>query len=153
MSHDTDAQFDPAFILEEEKNLGLGPAYFDARAVAKRVMAKFENEDFQPMVKKVVDAINEKLWVDVQNSLLVDVEIDLHGEMWRMVDSCVNALLGGSKWALQKYALAERYHDGTEIRAAVAKHIPAELQDARIADLEAEITKLRCDIAFYRDRR
>lgn len=153
MSHDTDAQFDPAFIPEEEKNPGLGPAYFDARAVAERVMAKFENEDFQPMVKKVVDAISEKLWVDVQNSLLMDVEMNLHGQMWRMVDSCVNALLGGSKWALQKYALAERYHDGTEIRAAVAKHIPAELQDARIADLEAEITKLRCDIAFYRDRR
>ena len=153
MTHDPSAQFDPAFIAKDEETPGLGPAYFDARAVAERVMAKFENEDFQPMVKKIIDTISEKLWDDVRDSLLVDVEMNLQGEMWRMVDSCVNALLGGSKWALQKYALTERYNDGTEIRAAVAKHIPAELQDARIADLEKEITKLRCDLAFYRDRR
>jgi hypothetical protein len=68
-----------------------------------------------------------------------------------MVDDTVRALLGGNEWALKRYALGAR-HDHGAIRAAVAKHIPAELQDARIADLEAEVDRLRKDLEWWRTR-
>jgi hypothetical protein len=42
-------------MKEAEKHDVLGPAYFDARRVARNVMDKFEAEDFKPMVEKVFD--------------------------------------------------------------------------------------------------
>ena len=88
---------------------------------------------------------------DLQSSLLYDTEMNLQGEMWRMVDNCVQALLTGDSWALKRYALTDR-HDGEKIREAVARHIPTELQDTRVADLEKEVMRLRNDLKFYRDR-
>jgi hypothetical protein len=48
----------------------------------------------------------------------------------------------GERWALERYTLG-KYGDGEKARAAVAAHIPKEIQDARIADLEAENKRLR----------
>ena len=152
MTHDQNAQFDPEHIKEGTESLVLGPAYFDARAVAERVMAKFDDGHFKSLIDAIVEKIRDKLWDDVRGWLLSDTEINLQGDIVRMVDCSVNGLLGGAGWALQKYALAERYNQGVEIRKAIAKHIPAELQDARIADLEAEIVMLKRDIAIYRNR-
>jgi len=83
--------------------------------------------------------------------LLSDTESNLGLAMARMVDDTVRALLGGNEWALKRYALGGK-HDCAAIRAAVAKHIPAELQDARLADLEAEVELLRKDLEWMRDR-
>jgi hypothetical protein len=145
MEHDmneTAAGFDLAFIEEGEQSPVLGPAYFDARNVAERAMAQFTAEHFKPLVDKIVDQIRDTIWTDVQAWLLSDTEMNLQGEMWRMVDASVEAILGGSQWALKKYALEGR-HDHEKIRAAVAKYIPKELQDMRIADLEQEVAHLR----------
>lgn len=116
----------------------LGPAYFDARRVAEQVMSRFEVEHFKPLIEKAAQDFEDRLWTDLQASLLSDTEMNLQGEIWRMVDGCVNALLTGDRWALERFALGSRYeHD--KVRAAVAKHITAELQDKRVADLEAEL--------------
>lgn len=143
--------FDDDVIEEASKYQTLGPAYFEARKVAERVLANFEAEHFKPLVDSVVKEINDKIWESVQDCLLCDTEMNIQGEIWRTVDECVAALLGGKKWAFDKYVLGERY-DCDEIRAVVAKHIPAELQDARIKDLEAENASLKERIEWL-DRR
>ena len=130
-------------------SLILGPAYFDARRVAERFMAKFEAEQFKPLIDKMAETFSERLWADLQSSMLSDIEMNIQGEIWRMVDNCVEALLSGNGWALEKYVLAGRYNDA-EIRAMIAKHIPAEIQDARIADLEKENARLNDSLSRIR---
>lgn len=149
-THPTPA-FSDKSLTEGLQSPTLGPAYFEARDVAARYMEKFEAEHFKPLIDKMVDEVRERLWGDFQDFLLSDTELNLQGEMWRMVDGVVEAILGGKPWALNKYALGER-HDCEAVRAAVAKHIPAELQDKRVADLEAELERLKRDIEFYRRR-
>lgn len=138
-------------VAEGEKFLTLGPAYFDARRVAEGFMEKFEAEHFKPLIDKLTDQIRERLWDDLKDYLLGDVESNLQGEMWRMTDNCVQAILGGAQWAMNKYALGERY-DCDKVREAVAKHVPVELQDKRIADLEAEVARLKESLRFHQNR-
>lgn len=144
--------FDDEFLAEGEKSPVLGPHYFDARAVAERIVTKFEDEDFKGMIEKFADQFRDELWNSVQSSLLSDVECNVQGEIWRMVDNVVRAILGGNKWALDRYVLGDRY-DCAEVRAAVAALIPAELQNPRISDLEVEIDRLRKENTSLRDRR
>lgn len=53
---------------------------------------------------------------------------------------------------MDRYVLGQRY-ECEKIRAAIAKHIPEELQNARIADLEAENAKLKEDLEWAREWR
>lgn len=126
----------------------LGPAYFEARAIVDRHMEKFESEHFKPLIEAFTKQFQDALWDSVRDHLLSDTEMNLQGSMYRMVDDCVAALLGGQEWALKRYALGKYNQD--ELRAAVAKHIPRELQDARIADLEEKNERMRKDLEFYR---
>lgn len=128
----------------------LGPTYFEAKAIVEKQMAKFEAEHFTPLLKKFAAQFYEKLREDVHNHLLSDTELNLQGEMYRMVDACIEALLSGERWAIERYALGSYRQE--KVREAVAKHIPRELQDARIADLEKEVARLRKDLTFYRSR-
>jgi hypothetical protein len=136
-------------IDEGEQSPVLGPAYFAARELAANYMAHFEAEHFKPLVDKVVDEIRTKLWDDLEYRMLSDIESNLQSGMWRLVDDSVKALLGGKQWALQRYALGSRY-ECAEIRETVAKHIPAELQNERVADLEIENARLVEQIEFLR---
>lgn len=133
--------FDPAFLDEAEKYEVLGPAYFDASSVAERFMAKFKDEQFEPLVKEFTDKFRDELWSDITCSLLSDTEMNLQGELHRMVDSTVFALLTGDKWAIERYPLA-KYHDGEKVRAALSKTAGDQIAQARIADLEAENKRL-----------
>lgn len=130
----------------------LGPAYFEGRKIAEKFMAKFEAEQFKPLIDKAADGFCERLWSDLETHLLSDVESNIQSEMWRMVDGVVLAICGGQQWALQKYALGDR-HDCEKVRATIAALIPAELQDPLIADLQAENARLKADNASLRDRR
>lgn len=124
--------------------------------MVQRYVEHFKAEQFQPLIdditKTATDKIRETIWDDVQTFLLSDVESNLQGAMWRQIDDSVEALLGGKEWALNRYALRDRYDSGA-IREAVAKHIPLELQEKRVADLEAENKRLRDDLEFYRRAR
>lgn len=141
--------FDEEDLREGTKWPTLGPAYFDARKMAERIASQFEAEHFKPLIDKMAEDFREKLWDDVRDYLLADTESNIQSETWRMVDNCVEAILGGHKWAMEKYALGSRY-DCDKIRQAVAQHIPQELQDKRVADLEAEVEQLKKDLAFHR---
>ncbi len=145
------AMFEADEIAEGERTTTLGPAYFAARKSAERFMAAFEAEHFKPMIDRFSRDFRDAMWGDVVAFFLSDTESNLQGEMWRHADSMVRHVLAGEEWAMKKFALGERY-DCEKVRAAVAKSVPRELQDARIADLEAEVAKLKNDLAFYRNR-
>ena len=69
--------FDQKSLEEAAKHPPLGPAYFEARAIVERQMAKFEAEQFEPLIKKFTDAFREKLWDDVRDHMF---ESDLLGK-------------------------------------------------------------------------
>jgi hypothetical protein len=129
----------------------LGPAYFAARKSAEKFMAAFEAEHFKPMIDKFAQDFRDAMWSDVTAFFLSDTESNLQGEMWRHADNMVKHILAGEDWAIKKFVLGERY-DCEKVRAAVAKQVPTELQDARVADLEAQLARLKSDLDFYRSR-
>lgn len=147
---ETDA-FTADDLAKGEEHLALGPAYFAARRVVEGALENFQAEHVEPWLKEATDALYEKLLGDVQNYLWSNAEMNLQGECYRMVDRCVLALLSGEEWAVRKYALGERY-DCEKVREAIARHVPKELQDARIADMEDELKRLREDLKWHRNR-
>lgn len=129
----------------------LGPAYFCSREVVERAMEGVQSSDFKPMVDGVVKTISDHIWEKVQDHLLADTEMNLQGAMWNQVDAMVKHLLAGEEWAMKKFLLGERY-DCDKIRRTVAQHVPKEIQDARVADLEKEVARLKDELKFYRNR-
>ena len=141
---------DATLIPDEAKGYeSLGPAYFAARRVVDAAVQDFQDKELEPLVKASVDAFYSKLQDAVETSLWSDAEMNLQGKMWHMVDETVKALLTGEKWALERYCLGSRY-EHEKVRAAVAAHIPQELQDKRVADLEAQVLQLSKDLSWAR---
>lgn len=134
-----------------EKGLDVfGPEYFDSMRVASNFIDKFQNEQFKPLVESISVQIQDKIWEQIVDYLLMDTESNLHSEMSRMVENTVKALLSGEEWALQRYTLGSKY-DHDKIRKKIASYIPKDLQDKRIEDLEDEIKHLKDRISFLRD--
>jgi hypothetical protein len=138
------------FIDEAKGYESLGPQYFVARKIAADLMAKFEAEHFKPLIEKFTDEFRAALWPAVEDYLLSDTECNLQGTIWRRLDDTVKALLSGDKWAVERYALGSRY-DAAAVRAAIAAHIPVELQQARVLDLEAELAEVKANLESERD--
>ena len=136
-------------IAEMAPHPTLGPGWSASRRIADRVMTDWQNDAIKPLIDEAVKQIGYRLWEDVQDSLQNDMEHDIAGHIRRMVDETVQALLTGKPWALERYALAGNYN-GDEVRAAIAKHIPAELQAKRITDLEDENKRLSEQLELMR---
>lgn len=131
----------------------LGPVYFDARRVVEKFLHDFETKQFSTMLEKFSGELYDKINDNIAEYLLSDVESNLHLELHRIVDNCVNALLTGEAWALKHYVLKNNFnHQHNKIREAIAKHIPVELQDLRIKTLEDENARLRADVEYYRNK-
>jgi len=143
--------FEADELAINDRHPTLGPAYEAAKKSAERFMQAFENEHFKPMLDKFASDFRDRMWSDVVSFFLCDTENNLQGEMWRHADNMVKHVLAGDEWAMKKFVLGERY-DCHKVRETVAKHIPKDLQDARVADLEAQVEQLKRDIAFYRER-
>lgn len=135
-------------IDEGSKYPTLGPAYFCSREVVERAMEGVQSSDFKPLLDRFSKEFTDTVWTSIQDHLLSDTEMNLQGAMWRQVDDIVKYLLSGEKWAVEKYALGAR-HDCEKVREAVARAVPKELQDMRIADLEAEVLRLKDSLRFY----
>jgi hypothetical protein len=135
-----------------EKWKGLGPVYFDAQIVAERFMEKFRSEHFKKLADDFADKFRDQLWGDIDSWLMEDTESNLQSSMQRMVEGAVAALLSGERWALERYVLLTSRYEGEKIRAAVAKLVPTEIQDKRIADLEAENADLKERLENARSR-
>lgn len=143
--------FDADDIEKGTEHLTLGPAYFAARKTAERFMADFASEHFKPLVEEFTKEFRNRLWTNIDDWLLSDTENNLQSMMWRHTDNMVKHVLAGDDWAMKKFALGERY-DCECVRKAVAEHIPKELQDARIADLEAEVEELKKAVEYWSRR-
>lgn len=129
----------------------LGPAYYSASRFAESFVLGAEGEQFKPIVDKIAKDIHDELWTRVADSIVYNVESAVQSHIWQTVDSIVGHLLSGTKWAMEKYALGSRY-ECDKIREAIALHIPKELQDARTADMEAEIKRLRESLEWAQRR-
>jgi len=127
----------------------LGPAYFSARDASERFMEGFEAEQFKPLLKKFTTAFTDEMWEKFDDFLMSDTQLNIQGHIWRDVDAIVEAILGGYQWALQRYVLPDRINC-ERIREAVAKHIPREIMDKRIEDLEKELADLKKTLEGYR---
>lgn len=141
-----------AHVAEAEKFQTLGPAYFCSREVVERAMAGVQTSDLRPLLDAFVKQFSDAVWSGMQDHLLSDTEMNLQGAMYRQVDDIVKYMLSGEKWAVEKYALGDRY-DCANVRAAIAKHLPDDIRNARISDLEAEVERLRKDNEFLRRMR
>lgn len=120
----------------------LGPTYFAARSVAERFMGQFQNEHFKPLIDDFTKKFCDELWLKAECFFLSDTETNIQLSVWRMVDEIVREILGGhTPWIAQRYALGARY-ECDKVRAALARLIPKELQDARILDLETQVAEL-----------
>lgn len=129
----------------------LGPGWSASRRIVEKLMKDWADDNFKTLIDEFSKRFNQHLWDDVQASLCGDLEFNIAGHIRGMVDETVNALLKGTPWAMERYPLSKLY-DAETIRAAIAKHIPAELQDKRIADLEAENKILREQVEMWQRR-
>jgi hypothetical protein len=123
----------------------LEPEWTRGRQKAEVVMQQFQAEHFKPILKTLSDAMTEHLWDLFRDYLLTDTESNLEGHMRHRIECSVKALLGGEQWAVNKYIM-DQYDSGKQIRATLAALIPKELQDARIADLEAQLASTTADL-------
>lgn len=114
------------------------PEYTRSHVIAERIMARFEAEQFKPLIKKIEDMVSEHLWDMVRDSMLDDATHNIAGEIRHRIEATVEAMLGGKQWAIDKYVLSERYQYD-DIRKQLAALIPDQLQDARIKDLEKRL--------------
>lgn len=139
------------WIAEGETYPTLGPNYFAGRRIAEAFTERFEADCFKPLLDDFVRQFQEKLGEVVTDYMIENTESGIQQAIWYQIDRSVEALLSGEQWALGKYALGSRY-DCDKIRAAVAKHIPTELQDKRIADLEAQLAEANKSLEYARGR-
>lgn len=146
-----DAIFTDDDFAEAQQAPVLGPAYFSARRYVERSMAGAEPDIFKPIIDKAVENIRHALWDDVETFLLADTESNLQGTMWRTIDATVQALLTGEKWAIERYAIGDRY-DAKAVREAVIHHAPPALWDKRVTELQAEVDLLREQLKTERER-
>lgn len=127
----------------------LGPHYFSSRRFAEEVMSGVETEFFEPALKKFADDVYNAMLDRAQNWIIGDAESNVQSHIWRTVDQIVIGILSGEKWIAERYALGNKYDCG-KIRDTLARHIPQELQDARIADLEEQIASLKQQVERLR---
>ena len=138
---------------EADKYPNLGAEYFAAREAAERFMAHWTEqhaEQFaEAIIKPVMDQVTEKVWDTFRDFLMSDTEQNIQTEMYRMVEASVRALIGGEKWANVKYISPEGYQTD-KVRETLAKLYSDQIKDGRIADLEAEVTRLKQSLEWAR---
>jgi hypothetical protein len=136
---------------EGAKHPVLGPVYFSAREMAEKLMAGADAAEFKVLIDKAAADFGDKLQERVEYSLMNDVESNVQNFIWNEVDRIVQGLLSGERWVMERYALGERYRC-EKVRATVAQHLGEELKAGRLADLEAEVERLKADLKFCRER-
>jgi hypothetical protein len=139
------------FAKEAESFPTLGPNYFAARTIAERFMEHFAAEHFEPLIKQFSEKFRDELWTYLQSWLIGDTESNLQCEIRYRIDRAVDNLLAGNKQALDQYVFAQYNHE--DVRKAIAAHVPKEIQDARVADLEAQVSELKQSLKYYQELR
>ena len=128
--------------MAEAESTGLAPEYFAARDAAAEFLKHWKQEHAEqvcgPIVKHVTDEITEKVWDAFRDWFVDDGEGNVRIKINEMVESTVNALLGGEQWAIDKYLTGSGWHCEQTRKTLAALHSDA-IKDARIADLERQL--------------
>lgn len=123
----------------------LGAEYFEARNVAERFLAVWQEEHAEKLaaeiIKPLIETIQERVNDAFRDHLIGDAEQNMQGTMRSMVEATVRALIGGEKWANVKY-IETKYRDGQQVRKTLAKLYADPVKDGRIADLERQVAEL-----------
>lgn len=127
----------------------LGPHYKLSRDFAEKIMSGDHESGLAEIIEKAANDFHSKLNETVLWHVMSDVECNVQGEIWREVDYIVTAILGGEQWALQRHVLGDP-HDCQKVREAIARMIPVEMQDKRVADLEAELDRVNKELELAR---
>ena len=143
-------EMEQEFLDDAKEYPTLGPNYFVGRRIAKEFMVNFETEMFKPLIDQFSKQFIDVVWEAFLDHLLDDTEHNLQNAIWRRIDICIEALMTGKHWAIERYALQAKYGEGVAIRKAVAEHIPHDIINARIVDLEKENADLKKSINTLR---
>ncbi len=140
-------------IADAERYPSLGAEYFAARNAADEFLTHWKEEHAEKLaeeiMKPVLDAVQERVWDAFRDHLLSDGRYNAQSEMARMVENSVRALIGGEKWANVKYISPAGYKT-EKVRETLAKLYSDEIKDGRIADLEAEVARLKQSLEWAR---
>ncbi len=147
---------DKDLITDEIKQQGLeypalGPAYFASRKVVEEACEGLSEEPFKELFSAFSDKLMEQLQTRLEDSLFTNTESSLHCKMWHIVDQIVQGLLSGEQWVVNRYALGSKY-DCECIRAELVKHIPKEVQDMRVKELEDQVECLKKELDWWEGR-
>lgn len=131
--------------IEKSKDYSaLGPSYFAASELCENFFSEWEPENLEGIAQKVAEEISGKIHNELRDFIWDgQLESSLQSKAYQMVDDTVKALLTGEKWAIDRYVMNDRYNDGAVLREKLARMIPQEIQDKRIADLEAQLEKIK----------
>ena len=144
---------------QEETDFGnenptLGAEYRAASDFSRRFFQHWQEEHAEQLakdiMKPIMDQVQEKVWDAFRDYLFQDTEYNVESKMRDMVTSSVKALIGGDKWANQKYISPEGYRT-EKVRETLAKLYADEIKDGRIADLEAQVKSLEETARYRRD--
>lgn len=130
--------------------LCIEPEWTRAHAVAEHVMAKFEAEQFKPLLKKISDHVTEHLWDLLRDHIIEDTHSNIVGHIRYRIEHTIHALLGGESWAVDLYVTGKGWDKAT-IRKGLAEAIPVQLQQARMKDMEEEIETLKKELQRERE--
>lgn len=137
--------FSAEITEQAESHPAIGAEYFEARDAAERFLAHWKEEHAEKLseeiVKPLLDTIHERVNDAFRDYLLSDAEDNVQSTMRRMVENSVFALIGGEKWANQKY-IEFPHREGQKVRETLAKLHSDPIKDGRIADLEKELVRL-----------
>lgn len=140
-------------IADAERYPSLGAEYFAASNAADEFLTHWKEEHAEKLaeeiMKPVLDAVQERVWDAFRDHLLSDGRYNAQSEMARMVENSVRALIGGEKWANVKYISPAGYKT-EKVRETLAKLYSDEIKDGRIADLEAEVARLKQSLEWAR---
>lgn len=129
-------------FAESEGCHALAPYYFSSRRIAEALCAEAITEETMKAIAgkvakevsgAVFDAISDFLWDG-------GIENNMHLMADNLVDDALEAVVSGNKVLASRIAL--RTYDPYGVRAAIAKLVPDEVLQARIADLEKEVERL-----------
>lgn len=117
----------------------LGPTYFSAKDFCDNIEV---HGKFDGLARDFVEMVYDQLLPKFEYHLMDDARTNIAAFVRREVDECVKSIILGEEWAINRYALTDRY-ESSKVRAAIAAHVPEQLLTARINDLEAEVKRLK----------
>ncbi len=127
----------------------LGPAYFAARRAADALFTGDKALEFNKVLDQASNKIKDALYEYTSGYLKSDMQDVLESYIRQMVEDTVKALCTGEEWALKQYPLSQ-YHDGQQIRAAIAQHCGESVLKLRVVELEKEVARLTESIGYMR---